>query len=444
MIRLSTGRVWLSAAVAGFFGWHPLHVESVAWITERKDVLSTFFWMLAMLAYVKYAQQVEGRGKAWKFYVLTILFFVLGLMSKPMVVTLPCVLLLWDFWPLRRLVLVSQKKLSVTQEAAATSPGVAPGQVSSPSPGSTALAESPSSSFQRLVLEKAPLFLLALAAGIWTALAMHEGTAPKDGMSLGSRVQNGLLAAFVLLRKMIWPLDLAPYYPVDPKKDVTAEAVMAGAFLLFCTFLIYGARHKKPYLLVGWLWYLGTLILVVLRLQSGSFTWADRYAHVPMIGITIIVVWGLCDRMANHPAVCATALSGLLLTCAALTWQQVKIWRDSESLWTHTLEVTDPEINYMAHFDLAHTLRENNRLEEALPHFQEAVNILPRNSRFRMHLAQVHLDLARKLRYQQPGLAREHLLQAWAGFSLLMAKTPYGVIPGKYAETQALLEEIQP
>ena len=147
---------------------------------------------------------------------------------------------------------------------------------------------------------------------------------------------------------MVWPSDLAAYYPVKPHDDPTTEATLAGVFLAFCTLLVFNARHRHPYLLMGWLWYLGTLVLVVLRLQAGSFTWADRYTYVPMIGIFIALVWGLCDWLERFRRTLIVGFAAVLLACLALTWQQVKIWQNSETLWTHTLAVTDADHNFLA------------------------------------------------------------------------------------------------
>jgi hypothetical protein len=414
VLRLSTGAVWRSAAVAGLFGWHPLHVESVAWITERKDVLSTFFWMLTMLTYVKYVQRsrqpvsrTSGPTGTWKYYFLTIVFFALGLLSKPMVVTLPCVLLLWDYWPLRR------------WRAGGVSPPVNPRTISvSPSPngrGATGGLTPPS----RLLLEKVPLFCLSIAAGWWTTVVMNAGTPSvrRTGeiLTLGGRVQNAVLSAVVLLRKMFWPSDLAPFYPVnlDPNDDPITKAILAGVFLVACTFLAYLARRRYPYLLMGWLWYLGTLVLVSLRLQAGSFTWADRYTYVPMIGIFIALVWGLCDWFELFRWPLIIGFTALLLGCLAMTWRQVRIWENSETLWTHTLEVTDADRNFMAHYDLGVALHEKKEPEKALPHLEKAVEIVPKAVEFRARLARVHIDLGvRSLETNQPEEAIAHFREA--------------------------------
>ena len=328
---------------------------------------------------------------------MTILFFALGLLSKPMVVTLPCVLLLWDYWPLQRVPARVPAAAGIVQPLR----------------------------WQWLFVEKLPLFCLSLAAGIWTSVVMAEGTTVRrtgEVLTLGGRVQNALLAAVTLLRKLVWPSDLAAYYPVKPLDDPITEATLAGVFLAFCTLLVFNQRHRRPYLLMGWLWYLGTLVLVVLRLQAGSFTWADRYTYVPMIGIFIALVWGVCDWLERFRRTLIVGFAAVLLTCLALTWQQVKIWQNSETLWTHTLAVTDADHNFLPQYLLGLYLRENHRLEGALPHFEKAVDILPHVPEFRFSEARAHLDLARSLHKSQPEQARRHLILAFDGFNWLLTR----------------------
>ena len=350
----STRAVWPSFATAALFAWHPLHVESVAWISERKDVLSTFFWMLTMLLYVEYV-----RTRSVKLYVEMLTCFVLGLLSKPMVVTLPCVLLLWDLWPLGR--------------------------------------------WQRphrlwLIWEKLPLFALSLASGLWTFIVMAAGTVRHRGevITVADRIDNALISCVVYLRKMFWPDDLAPYYPAPLAGFPQSQAILAAVILLAITLLALFTARRHPYLLVGWLWYVGTLLPVSLRLQAGSYSWADRYTYVPLIGVFIALAWGVNDlllawsrrvKRSGHPtsgtemalaprSVGAVLIVGSLAACMIVTWQQVKIWQNSETLWTHTLAVT--EDNFLANVNLGIYLRDKEgRADVAERCFLEAVRVHP-------------------------------------------------------------------
>jgi tetratricopeptide (TPR) repeat protein len=344
VLYCSTGAQWRSAAVSALFAWHPLHVESVAWITERKDVLSTLFWMLTMLAYLQYVRQ-----PGWKSYSLMLLCFLLGLLSKPMVVTLPFILLLWDFWPLQRLSLHSPHN---------------PGQ---DSPG-----------LPRLLLEKVPLLLLVLASSLWTFSVMSAGTVRTLGETITplSRLNNALWAYVTYLKKMVWPVDLAPFYPVSLDGFPTF-ALLPALFLAGCTLLAIALVKSRPYLLVGWLWYVGTLVPVSGRWQAGAYTWADRYTYIPLIGIFIGLVWFLHDLLPGRwgRKILILGLGGILVGCLYLTWFQVQIWKDSETLWTHTLNVTSK--NYLAHVNLANALESQGRVHLALDHYRRSVEVYP-------------------------------------------------------------------
>ncbi|MCE9565405.1 MAG: glycosyltransferase family 39 protein [Planctomycetes bacterium] len=351
ILHSSTGSVERSFVVAGLFAWHPLHVESVAWVTERKDVLSTFFWMLTMLVYLRYVRKPN-----WKPYCLMMFFFAMGLLSKPMVVTLPCVLLLWDAWPLRRPVSVW------------------------------------------LIIEKLPLFALSVASGLWTSVVMRGGTVRHIGgeASTGERIANALVSYVVYLRKMVWPNDLAVLYPIDVIYDPTQDAIRATGLLLVLTLLAVCFVRSRPYLLVGWLWYLGTLLLVSLRLQAGSFTWADRYTYIPLIGIFIAIVWGLSDLLLNRSwgrAFLSALFSGVLLACLTQTWFQVRTWNNSETLWTQALKVTNN--NVIAHVNLAFAIsNKEGRLAEEIDHWEAAIRIKSDVADWHWKLGQARFRLA--------------------------------------------------
>ncbi len=345
-----TGARWSSSFVAALFALHPLHVESVAWVAERKDVLSTFFWMLTLLAYVRYVER-----PAVNRYLPVVLFLALGLMSKPMLVTLPFVLLLLDYWPLKRF---------------------RPGQ-----PGGT-----------RLVLEKVPLFALSTASAVVTNLVQRAGgtVEPLSVHPISFRIANALVSYVAYLRKMLWPGDLAVFYPF-PRAIPWWH--VAGALLLLASISLVAIRaaRRNPYLVVGWLWYLGTLVPVIGLVQVGAQAMADRYTYVPLIGIFIIIAWGAPDLLARwrHAekglAVAAIALLSLL---AAATLLQVRHWARTHTLFEHALRVT--EDNYVAHYNLGIDLLERNETTEAIRHLAEAVRIQPR-------FAEAHNNLGNSL-----------------------------------------------
>jgi Tfp pilus assembly protein PilF len=333
------GRSWF---VAALFAVHPLHVESVAWIAERKDVLSAFFWMLTIWAYVRWtAGNAEGRrpkAKGWSpasglWYLAVVLLFALGLMAKPMLVTLPVTLLLLDVWPLRR---VSMR-------------------------------------------EKIPLFALALASSVVTFVVQQQAGAVKELASLpvGRRVANALVAYVGYIGKTLWPTNLAAIYPY-PESVPGWHVAAAIAVLVMVTWLAVRVRRGHPYVLVGWLWYLVTLVPVIGLIQVGSQPIADRYTYVPLIGLFIIAAWGIPDLLAARPLRTSVlaALAGLVVAACAVTARaQVLHWRDSVALWQHTIAVTGD--NYRAHGNLGHALASEGRLDEAVHHYSEALRIRP-------------------------------------------------------------------
>jgi tetratricopeptide (TPR) repeat protein len=347
-----TGAVWRSAVVAALFALHPLHVESVAWVSERKDVLSTLFWMLTLAAYVSYVRR-PGVCR----YLLVLLALGLGLLAKPMLVTLPFVLLLLDYWPLRRW---------------------------------------PDCSLRHLLLEKAPLFVLVLASCVVTYLAQLRGqaVAPLEAFPLAARLENALLAYTGYLGKMLWPTHLAVYYP-HPRQDVSgARALGAGLFLVVITVLVLGPGRRRPYLAVGWLWYLGTLVPVIGLVQVGGQAMADRYTYVPLIGLFLLLVWGVADlaeayRVPHRSLAGAAAL--VLSACVVLTWVQVGHWKSTLRLWEHTVAVT--ENNFMAHVTLGTHYYQQGMLSDARREFKKALALDPGVAEPHANLAKVYGDL---------------------------------------------------
>jgi tetratricopeptide (TPR) repeat protein len=349
-LRQLTGALWRSAIVAALFAWHPLHVESVAWAAERKDVLSTFFWMLTLLAYTRYARESKVQSpKSKVFYGLSLLAFAFGLMSKPMVVTLPFVLLLLDFWPLNRF-----------------------------------QSGSPARSIANLIVEKLPFLALTLAASVVTYSVQTSGRAlwSPAGLSFSSRVANALWAYERYISKTFWPADLSIFY--THPYHWPAVLVMGAALLLalWSGLFIWRAR-QNPYLVVGWFWFLGTLIPTIGLVQVGSQSMADRYMYIPSIGLFIMVVWGLNDFLNWRPhwRRIATLAGGVALAgCLVGTEIQLSYWQNSIKLFRHAIEAT-PD-NFVAYTCLGETLRDlgvNNKeaMTNALMLCAEAVRIAP-------------------------------------------------------------------
>jgi tetratricopeptide (TPR) repeat protein len=353
LLNQLTGALWRSAFVAALFAWHPLHVESVAWVAERKDVLSAFFWMLALMSYTHYAQarsRVEGRrssvGNAGSVpdsrlstlnYFLALFFFACGLMSKPMVVTLPLVLLLLDFWPLQRF--------------------------------------NPSM-FQRLLLEKIPFFALALAGSIVTYLVQKTGGAVSD-YPLSLRAANVLWAYVRYISKIFWPVDLAVLYPF-PSCGLVGLAVVAALLLAMCSIAFILLARRRPYFFVGWFWFLGMLVPAIGLVQVGPASMADRYTYLPSIGLFILVVWGLSDLFSSKPRLQKIpALAGIiaLAGCLAVTSIQIKYWRNSITLFSHAYMVTTD--NCVACAYLGQALDEVGMENQALTFCAEAVRLNP-------------------------------------------------------------------
>ena len=351
-----TGAYWQSVFVAALFALHPLHVESVAWVAERKDVLSAFFWMVTLLLYAWYVKR-PGRMR----YLLTLCSFALGLMSKPMLVTLPIVLLLMDYWPLGR--------LQFGQAGLLTRKDPAPA-VQKPFPWS-------------LIWEKAPFFALTAASSIVTIYAQHKGGAMSSikVVPITFRFINALWAYVLYLVKMVWPVDLAVLYPL-PITLTIAQGLFAGAFLGGVSFLVIRSAKRHPYFLVGWLWYLVTLVPVIGLVQVGSQSMADRYTYLPLIGIFIMLAWGMRIAAGNdrirRAAVSAVAII-LLIACSVCTWFQLGYWKNSITLFSHAASSVSG--NYIAHEALGLALAKNNRFDEAITQYSESLRIWPEYDR---------------------------------------------------------------
>jgi protein O-mannosyl-transferase len=350
VLKQMTRRLWPSAFVAALFALHPLHVESVAWIAERKDVLSTFFWMLTMWAYLRYVKHPSVTR-----YLLALLAFAFGLMAKPMLVTLPFVLLLLDYWPLGR---VSFKQRRIYY----------------------------------LIREKFPFIILSAIFSVIVFLTEQSGGALPSlaAVSIKFRIFNVLISYVNYIEKMVWPSRLAIYYPHSDSSISIPYAVISAILLLAVTIFILRFAKKYRYLVTGWFWYLGTLVPVIGLIQIGSFAMADRYTYITLTGLFIIIAWGAPDLLSGwrYKKIVLT-LSALLIILAMsiCTHFQLRYWRNSITLFQHDLDVTGD--NYIAHICIAEPLFEQSRFDEATVHLTEALRLDPNSVRAHYDLGQV-------------------------------------------------------
>jgi tetratricopeptide (TPR) repeat protein len=343
VLKKMTGAVWRSAFVAALFALHPLHVESVAWVSERKDVLSTFFWLLTMWTYASYVKR-----PGVKRYLVVSLVFALGLMAKPMLVTLPFVLLLLDWWPLERFALDDWGNVR-----------------------KTAL---------HLIVEKIPLFALTVISCVVTYLA-QRGYGAVWEVPLILRIPNVFVSSLRYIQKMIWPSRLAVFYSYIPGNVLLGEAAVAAFLILLVSLRVARAARSHKYLPVGWLWYLGTLVPVIGLVQVGSQAMADRYTYVPLIGLFIMIAWGAADyaRSKNlSNIVLWLPACALLVVMAVRTWQQIGYWQNSARLFEHALSVTTN--NYFAHMSLGRILEDKGETDQAMTHYEEVLKTIPTHS----------------------------------------------------------------
>ena len=344
----ATGALRRSAVVALLFALHPLHVESVVWVAERKDVLSTFFGFLTLYLYAGYAASRRPGT-----YLAALFFFTLGLLSKPMLVTLPLVMLLLDYWPLGRL------DLGQHREGADVTPG----------PRRERLT--------RLVLEKLPFLALAAVSCVVTSYAQKGEMIALEVSPISTRVANALLVYLQYLGKMFWPRNLAVFYPY-PDAIPLWQSAGAALLLVGVTLVTLWQRRERPYLLVGWLWYLGTLVPVIGVLRVGLQAMADRYTYLPLIGIFFMLVWygaEVSSGWAYRRALLFGGTGAVLLACTFLTARQESYWQDRNSLFSHAIEVTRD--NYYAYYVLGLALEEKGSYAEAVDKFTKAIEISP-------------------------------------------------------------------
>ncbi len=347
LVRM-TGALWPSLGVAVLFGIHPLHVESVAWASERKDVLSTFFGLLALVAYLRY---VEKRSIVR--YAVVIVMFSLGLMAKPMLVTLPFLFLLLDYWPLGRI------RFSPRQN----NDGKRPYRDWKPQ-------------LYRIVREKIPLFILVIASSVITTIVQKRGGAmgTLDAIPLLYRIENALISYVSYLTKALIPKDLSCFYPYISRSVTTSELIASATVLVALTFISVRAIKRAPYFFVGWCWYLGTLVPVIGLVQVGEQSMADRYTYIPMIGIYIIVSWlvyDFTDRLGSRRFVLKVIAAVVCLTLVFATRNQVTVWRNTEALFLNAIRTT--KNNYVAHNNLGNYYKFAGNTEKSDYHYRKAI-----------------------------------------------------------------------
>jgi Flp pilus assembly protein TadD len=351
VLKKMSGSLWPSAFVAAAFAIHPMHVESVAWITERKDVLSTLFWMLTLLAYVGYVRQ-----PGWSRYIGTLVVFAAGLMAKPMLITLPFVLVLLDYWPLNRI---------------------------------DSLA-----SLYKAVVEKIPLFVLSIASSVITFGVQRASGALSDikYLPLQSRVANAFLSCARYIEKMFWPQNLAVFYPYDADSFSFWQVMPCALLPLAISIFVISFGRNKKYLPVGWFWFVITVLPVIGLIQTGPQGWADRYTYIPYIGLFIMIAWGLPDLLSKWPYCKLTLGITAAITMTALGMSarlQTSYWKNSSTLFSHAIAAT--QRNYLAQCALGDDLLKQGKIDLAIEHYTKALKIRPNYADARNNLGAIWL-----------------------------------------------------
>ncbi len=361
VFRSMTGALWPSAFVAALFALHPAHVESVAWACEKKDVVSTLFWFLTMGAYVRYARQPSALR-----YLAVFVLFSIGLLAKQMLVTLPFVLLLMDYWPLERF---------------------------------------DASRLKRLIAEKVPLLAVAGAVSVVTVFAQQAGGHVKtvEKFSLVARAGNAVVSYATYLFQLVWPSELGMFY-IHPRSPDVWKVAGAAVLLSALSVGLLRAGRQRPWLAVGWLWYVGTLVPVIGLLQVGNQARADRYTYIPYVGLSIILAWGLAVLLRKQRRALGVAACLVLVAFGVRTWFQVRHWKDSITILEHTVSV-DPQ-NYILHDVVGSLLAREERYEEAIEHYKASIRIHPTFAWSHHHLGVI------ELRRQRPQEAAEYFNEA--------------------------------
>jgi tetratricopeptide (TPR) repeat protein len=403
LLRRMTGALWRSALVAAVFAIHPLRVESVAWVAERKDVLSGLFFVLTLGAYVRYAENLKFQISNFKFhYALALVFFVCGLMSKPMVVALPLVLLLLDYWPLQR------------KESA-----------------------------RRLVMEKAPFLALSAAACVVTLFAQTGAEQSIESFPLRLRLANALASCMIYLGQMVFPAGLAVFYPYAHNGLPAWEVALAATLLAGLSGVAWARRRTQPWMLVGWLWYLLMLLPVLGVFQVGEQAHADRYTYLPQIGIYVALTWLAAEWSAKWHvgrAVIGSLMAGVVGALMICAWKQTSYWKTNEILWRHAVDCTSG--NYLALNNLGVALDHDATVDEAIALFQKAVQIDPRYAMGQFNLGNALLNKG------HADEAIEHYqraLEIWPGYAeahnnLANAILPKGQVDEAMAHYQTALK----
>ena len=358
ILNRCTGHMWRSAFVAALFALHPMNVESVAWVAARKNVLSTMMWMITLVAYIRYT----GRPGV-KRYTITVVVYTLGLMAKPMLVTLPFVLLLIDFWPLKRIKIDLHKGITTNLLAGC-----------------------------RLILEKIPLLILSAGSVFIAMFSLHRygDVVASSAVDWNLRIANALVSYIVYIIKLFLPFNLTCFYPFPVKLPLWQAT---GSFVLLAgiSVMVIRSLDKRPYLFFGWFWYLGTLVPAIGIVQAGLWpAVADRFVYIPYIGLFVAISWGTVDFF-KHSGLdtkwLATAGSGIVLTIAALSFNQVRFWENSITLFTHAVEVTHN--NFLSHYALGYAFEQRDKPLEAIQHYKASLNINPEQTDVQYNLAKV-------------------------------------------------------
>ena len=401
VLRKMTGNVWRSAFVAALFAIHPLHVESVAWIAERKDVLSAVFFMLTLAAYTSYVRTPSiGR------YVTMSILFACGLMSKSMLVSVPLVLLLLDYWPLGRFQPPARRglrpggKSDVRHQKSELKRRQTSEKRSHTSDVRRQKSGVQSATFTRLIVEKIPLLALSILCGLVTFLIQERSAGSIEQLPLGWRINNAIVSCVTYVWQMFWPTRLAVFYRHPENHLAVWQVALALAFLIAITALVLVWRKTRPYLLVGWLWYSLMLLPVIGIVQIGLQGHADRYTYLPQIGLYLALTWLIADLFSSlqyDRAVLGAASVIVLGALSACAWKQTSSWRNSESLWTHALAVTTE--NETAHTNFGMFLLKRGQIDDAISHFQMALQILSQSNEAHYNLSRaiIHCDLASAL-----------------------------------------------
>src|SRR5437667_9457648 len=377
VLQEMTGVVWRSAFVAALFAIHPLHVESVAWVAERKDVLSGVFFILTLGAYARYARRPSVAR-----YIMMSILFACGLMSKPMLVTVPFVLLLLDHWPLGRGrgMEISGERSEVRRERS--------------------VVRGRWSVVRGLVVEKIPLLALSAASCLATLLGQRQAAGSIDQLPFAWRVNNAIVTCVAYIWQMLWPVKLAVFYPHPDNRFMLWLLFLTLVMLIAITVAVIASRQKRPYLMTGWLWYLGMLVPVIGLVQVGEQARADRYTYLPQVGLYLALTWTIVDLSASwrrRREILGVAAAVVITALTWRAWIQASYWKNSETLWTHTLAVTSD--NDVAHNNLGFIFLRRGELDEAISHFQTALNIRANNPQTHYNLgsALVHNNLGNAL-----------------------------------------------